>query len=74
MKEHNVKNLIFSSSAAVYGSPEYLPLDEKHRTGRGIKPYGKTKQCMEELFKDLCKAEQVSHISNQYAHQSTMVH
>ncbi|CAG2238990.1 GALE [Mytilus edulis] len=58
MKEHNVKNLIFSSSAAVYGSPEYLPLDEKHRTGRGIKPYGKTKQCMEELFKDLSKAEQ----------------
>ena len=31
MTEHNVKRIVFSSSATVYGVPEYLPLDEKHR-------------------------------------------
>ena len=31
MTEHNVKKIVFSSSATVYGVPEYLPLDEKHR-------------------------------------------
>lgn len=30
MSAHNVKNLVFSSSAAVYGMPEYLPIDEQH--------------------------------------------
>ena len=36
MDEVGVRRIVFSSSATVYGVPEYLPLDEKHRTG--IKP------------------------------------
>lgn len=57
MKENNVKNLIFSSSATVYGTPEYLPIDEKHPTGGCTNPYGKTKYFIEEILKDLSKAE-----------------
>lgn len=57
MKENSVKNLIFSSSATVYGNPKYLPVDEVHPTGESINPYGKTKYAVEELLKDLCKAE-----------------
>ena len=37
MDEVGVRRIVFSSSATVYGVPEYLPLDEKHRTG--IKPF-----------------------------------
>lgn len=60
MKENDVKNFIFSSSATVYGTPEYLPLDEKHPTGGCTNPYGKTKYFIEEILKDLSKAEPVS--------------
>ena len=48
MVEHNVKNIIFSSSAAVYGLPEYLPLDEKHPL-KPINHYGYTKLETEKL-------------------------
>ena len=58
MIDNDVKRLIFSSSATVYGPPEYLPVDENHRVGFGItNPYGKTKYFMEEIFKDVCNAE-----------------
>jgi len=58
MKKNNVKRLIFSSSATVYGPPQYLPVDENHRVGQGItNPYGKTKYFMEEIFRDVCNAE-----------------
>lgn len=64
MKENNVKNLIFSSSATVYGTPEYLPLNENHPTGGCTNPYGKTKYFIEEIMKDLCKSDPVSCIHN----------
>ncbi|XP_064604460.1 UDP-glucose 4-epimerase-like [Liolophura sinensis] len=57
MKEHKVHNLVFSSSATVYGSPQYLPLDEKHPVGGCTNPYGKTKFFIEEMLRDLVKAE-----------------
>lgn len=55
MKDNNVKNFVFSSSATVYGLPAYLPLDEKHTTiGDQItNPYGKTKYVVEHVLKDL---------------------
>jgi UDP-glucose 4-epimerase len=62
MKKNDVKNLIFSSSATVYGTPEYLPLDENHPTGGCTNPYGKTKYFIEEILKDLSKAEPVSFV------------
>ena len=58
MKEHGVRNLIFSSSATVYGSPQKLPIDESHPTGIGCtNPYGRTKYFIEEMMKDLAQAE-----------------
>lgn len=59
MMEKGVKRIVFSSSATVYGDPEYLPVDEKHPTGKCTNPYGKTKYFMEEIIKDVCAANQV---------------
>ncbi|MBR1277484.1 UDP-glucose 4-epimerase GalE [Bradyrhizobium sp. AUGA SZCCT0283] len=56
MKRANVKTLVFSSSATVYGTPTYLPLDEKHPL-RPTNPYGRTKLFVEEMLKDLHQSE-----------------
>lgn len=58
MRRFNVKNMIFSSSATVYGPPNKLPVDESHPVGEGLtNPYGKTKFFIEEIFRDLARAE-----------------
>lgn len=59
MKEFDVKNIIFSSSATVYGSPQYLPVDENHPIGGCTNAYGKTKYFIEEIIRDLCNADKV---------------
>lgn len=59
MRAHGVKNLVFSSSATVYGNPQYLPLDEAHPTGGCTNPYGKSKFFIEEMIRDLCQADKV---------------
>ena len=51
MMEFGVTKIVFSSSATVYGQPQYLPVDEKHPTGNCTNPYGKTKFFMEEIIK-----------------------
>ena len=51
MMEFNVKKIVFSSSATVYGQPQYLPIDETHPTGNCTNPYGKSKLFTEEIFK-----------------------
>jgi len=53
MDEMGVTRIVFSSSATVYGVPEYLPLDEKHRTGNCTNPYGTTKYAVEKMMMDL---------------------
>ena len=63
MMEYGVKKIVFSSSATVYGDPQYLPVDEKHPTGRCTNPYGKTKYFMEEIIKDQCSANNVRGIT-----------
>ncbi|MBA2862120.1 NAD-dependent epimerase/dehydratase family protein [Methanococcus maripaludis] len=51
IKEYGVKKIIFSSSGgAVYGEPEYLPVDEKHAVNP-LSPYGLSKFCAEEYIK-----------------------
>lgn len=52
MNKARIKNLVFSSSATVYGEPQYLPLDELHPL-RATNPYGRTKLHIEEILKDL---------------------
>jgi len=48
--EAKIKNFVFSSSASVYGEPQYLPLDEKHPTNP-VNFYGQTKLVIENLLK-----------------------
>ncbi|RVE57023.1 hypothetical protein OJAV_G00212060 [Oryzias javanicus] len=57
MQAYKVRNLVFSSSATVYGDPTRLPIDEQHPVGGCTNPYGKTKFFIEEIIKDQCKAE-----------------
>ena len=52
----NVKTLVFSSSATVYGQPQYLPLDETHPTS-ATNPYGRTKMMIEEMLTDIAAAD-----------------
>lgn len=52
MREHNVKKIVFSSSATVYGTPERLPLDEDCSLST-TNPYGSTKLMLENVMKDL---------------------
>jgi len=58
MKKCNVKRLVFSSSAAVYGTPSELPLSETSQVGIGItNPYGQTKFMIEQILQDLSKSD-----------------
>lgn len=52
MKKHNVRKMVFSSSATVYGTPERLPLDEDCALST-TNPYGSTKLMLENIMKDL---------------------
>lgn len=62
MKEFNVKNIVMSSSATVYGTPNRLPIDETHPVGGCTNPYGKTKLFMEEIMTDLHSSDKVMRI------------
>lgn len=65
MVRHGVRKFIFSSSAAVYGNPEYTPLDEKHVT-RPINPYGATKRIVENMLADFEAAFELRSVSLRY--------
>jgi len=56
MNACDVRTLVFSSSATVYGEPQYLPLDEAHPTSV-TNPYGRTKLMVEEILTDLAAAD-----------------
>jgi len=52
MKKHNVKNIVFSSSATVYGNPKTVPITEQADL-EATNPYGRTKLYIEEILRDL---------------------
>ncbi|WP_440877430.1 UDP-glucose 4-epimerase GalE [Thalassotalea sp. PLHSN55] len=56
MKEVGVNRIIFSSSATVYGDPQYLPIDEKHPIS-ATNPYGWTKVMVEQILADNCASD-----------------
>lgn len=56
MVARGIKSLVFSSSATVYGQPQYLPLDESHPTS-AANPYGRTKLMVEEMLADIAAAD-----------------
>ncbi len=57
MRAHNVKQIVFSSSATVYGDPKSLPLREDSGTGQPTNPYGMSKLMVEHLLTDLYAAD-----------------
>ncbi|MCL2038760.1 UDP-glucose 4-epimerase GalE [Candidatus Saccharibacteria bacterium] len=58
MREANVRTLVFSSSATVYGEKTAVPYDEKAMTGHSItNPYGETKHVIEEILQDVAASE-----------------
>lgn len=57
MKKHGVKNIIFSSSATVYGDPAFIPITEECPKGQCTNPYGWTKSMLEQIFMDVHKAD-----------------
>lgn len=56
MENVGIRTIVFSSSATVYGDPEYLPIDEKHPI-HPTNPYGQTKAQIEQILKDLVKSD-----------------
>ena len=58
MKKYNCTNLIFSSSATVYGTPDICPILETYKVGPCTNPYGKTKLFIENILQDLDKSNQ----------------
>ena len=65
MIENNCMKFIFSSSAAIFGNPEYIPIDESHPKNP-INPYGKTKLMVEEILKDFESAYGLKYVSFRY--------
>ncbi len=57
MKSHNVKKIVFSSSATVYGVNNPVPYNEDMPTNSSTNPYGYTKVMIEQILKDLCVSD-----------------
>lgn len=57
MRKHGCKNIIFSSSATVYGDPAMIPITEECPKGYCTNPYGQTKWMLEEVLKDVRHAD-----------------
>lgn len=78
MQESSVKNLIFSSSATVYGQPEILPATEQTPFQKALSAYGSTKQIGEEILEKVCASGAINNISLRYfnpvgAHTSALI-
>jgi len=56
MSRADCNNIVFSSSATVYGKPQYLPYDEEHPTNP-VNPYGRTKLIIENIISDWTKVD-----------------
>ena len=56
MLDAGINNLVFSSSATVYGEPERLPIDETTAVIDAVNPYGRTKLMIEKILEDVCQA------------------
>lgn len=65
MVKHSVVNFIFSSTAAVFGEPEYVPIDEKHPKVP-INPYGRTKLIVEQMLEDYDRAYGLKSVALRY--------
>ncbi len=57
MRRHNVKSIVFSSSATVYGNPKTVPITEDCPKGEVTNPYGRTKSMLEQILTDIHTAD-----------------
>lgn len=74
MKHQDIKNIIFSSSCTVYGSPDILPVSEKAPFKKAESPYGETKQICEELLKkDNCHSVSLRYFNPIGSHASSLI-
>ncbi len=78
MQDNKVPNLIFSSSATVYGQPEILPATEDTPFQKALSAYGSTKQIGEEILEKVCASGTINNISLRYfnpvgAHKSALI-
>ena len=79
MKNHDINNLIFSSSCTVYGQPDKLPVTEQSPIKKADSPYGNTKQIAEEIIFDTLKtSDKLKSIALRYfnpigAHKSAFI-
>ena len=74
MQEHDVKNIIFSSSCTVYGMPDILPVDENAPFKKAESPYGETKQiCEQMLKKDSCNSVALRYFNPIGSHPSALI-
>lgn len=65
MLKHNVKKIVFSSTAATYGEPEYTPIDESHPQ-KPINPYGQSKLMIEKIMDDYSSAYELKSVRLRY--------
>jgi len=65
MLRHKVKQFIFSSTAAIFGEPEYSPIDESHPK-RPINPYGRSKLMVEQMLSDYDRAYGLKSVALRY--------
>jgi len=77
MTRHQVKHIIFSSTAAIFGSPLRVPI-QPHDTSQPINPYGETKLCVEKLLKACDEAYGIKYVALRYfnaagAHESGLI-
>ena len=63
MAAHDVKTLVFSSSATVYGTPENMPIRENYPTGNTTNPYGTSKLMIEQMLDDLYQSDNAWNIA-----------
>lgn len=61
-----IENFIFSSSATVYGEPQFLPITERHPTGKTNTPYGTTKVMCEWILEDVTKSSKMKSVALRY--------
>jgi UDP-glucose 4-epimerase len=65
MVTHGISHFIFSSTAAIFGEPQYTPIDEKHPKSP-INPYGRSKLMVEQMLEDYDKAYELKSVCLRY--------
>lgn len=66
MKDAGIKKLVFSSTCATYGDPQYIPIDEKHPLGECASPYGESKLLAERVIKWYSKLYDLNCVTLRY--------